>query len=120
MSDYTYAGITTRVQAVNGVATHALLAETLSKWRVLLIDERGPRWGVPIENEVAPEGEPEMATIYDNTGAVLTSVEVYRTEIGDISASMVWVPEPKPDWYAVEVTGAPPHPFAAPVTVPRP
>jgi hypothetical protein len=120
MSDYTYAGITTRVQAVNGVATHALLAETLSKWRVLLIDERGPRWGVPIENEVAPEGEPEMATIYGNTGAILTSVEVYRTEIGDISASMVWVPEPKPDWYAVEVIGAPPHPFAAPVTVPRP
>jgi hypothetical protein len=120
MSDYTYAGITTRVQAVNGVATHALLAETLSKWRVLLIDDRGPRWGIPIENEVAPEGEPEMATIYDNTGAVLTSVEVYRTEMGDISASMVWVPEPKPDWYAVEVIGAPPHPFAAPVTVPRP
>jgi hypothetical protein len=120
MSDYTYGGITTRVAVVNGLTLHAVPLETLSKWRVLLVDDRGPRWGVPIENEVAPEGEPETATIYDNTGAPLTSVTVYRTEIGDISASMVWVPEPKPDWYAVEVTGAAPHPFAAPVTVPRP
>ena len=122
ISDYTYAGITTRVAAVNGnpAAMVLALAQTLSKWRVLLLDARGPRWGVPIEQEVSPEGEPEMATIYDKTGAVLTSVVVYRTEIGDMEASMVWVPEPKPDWYAVAVTGAPPHPFAAPVTTPRP
>ena len=120
MSDYTYAGITTRVAAVNGGSAHLMLPETSSKWRVLLLDARGPRWGVPIEDEVAAEGEPETATIYDNTGGVLTQVVVYRTEIGDIPASMVWVPEPKPDWYAVEVTGAVPHPFAAPVTVPRP
>jgi hypothetical protein len=122
MSDYTYAGITTRVAAVNGqpAAMVLTLVETLSKWRVLLLDARGPRWGIPIEQEVAPEGEPETATIYDKTGAVLTSVVVYRTEIGDMDASMVWVPEPKPDWYAVAVTGASPHPFAAPVTVPVP
>ena len=122
MSDYTYAAITTRVAAVNGepAAMVLELPEMLSKWRVLLLDARGPRWGVPIEQEVAPEGEAETATIYDNTGAVLTSTVVYRTEIGDVSASMVWVPEPKPDWYAVAVTGSPPHPFAAPVTVPRP
>jgi hypothetical protein len=122
MSDYTYAGITTRVAAVNGEPAAMVLAlpEMLSRWRVLLLDARGPRWGVPIEQEVAPEGEPETATIYDNTGAVLTSVVVYRTEISDASSSMVWVPEPEPDWYAVAVTGAPPHPFAAPVTVPRP
>jgi hypothetical protein len=122
MSDYTYAGITTRVAAVNGQPAAMVLAlpETLSKWRVLLLDARGPRWGVPIEQEIAPEGEPETATIYDNTGAVLTSVVVYRTEIGDVPSSMVWVPEPKPNWYAVAVTGAPPHPFAAPITVPRP
>ncbi|HEX7506709.1 MAG TPA: hypothetical protein VF550_08040, partial [Polyangia bacterium] len=77
-------------------------------------------WGLPIENEMAPEGEPELATIHDKTGASLTSVVVYRTEIGDMDASMVWVPEPKPNWYAVEVAGAVPHPFAAPVTTPRP
>ena len=122
MSDYTYAAITTRVAAVNGqpAAMVVALPETLSKWRVLLIEARGPRWGVPIEREVAPEGEPETATIYDNTGAVLTSVVVYRTEMSDGSSSLVWVPEPKPNWYAVGVAGAQPHPFAAPVTVPRP
>ena len=122
MSDYTYAAITTRVAAVNGQPAAMVLAlsDTLSKWRVLLLEARGPRWGVPIEREVAPEGEPETATIYDNTGAVLTSVVVYRTEISDGSSSLVWVPEPKPNWYAVAVAGALPHPFAAPVTVPRP
>lgn len=120
MSDYTYAGITTRVAAVNGATLHVAPPETLSKWRVLLVDANGPRWGVPVEENTPPEGEAETATIYDNTGAPLTAITVYRTEIGDTSASMVWVPEPQPEWYAVEVAGAAPLPFAAPVTVPRP
>jgi len=120
MSDYTYAGITARVAAVNGLTLHAVPAETPSKWRVLLVDANGPRWGIPIEQEIPPEGDPEIATIYDNTGAPLTAVTVYRTEIGDLFASMVWVPEPQPEWYAVEVAGAAPHPFAAPITVPTP
>jgi len=113
MSDYTYNGITTRVSAVNGVADVYTPAYALARWRILLADERGPRWGIPIADEVPAEGDPEPATIYDHTGAELTNVTVYRTAIGDLEASMYMVPEPQPGWYAVAVAGAPPLPFAA-------
>ena len=53
ISDYTYSGITTRVAAVNGATAHAL-AGTASRWRVLLLDGQGPRWGLPIEKEIPP------------------------------------------------------------------
>ena len=121
ISDYTYAGITTRVAAVNGNPAAMVLATAgePSKWRVLLLEAgRGPRWGTPIEQEILPEGDPENATIYDKTGAQLTSAVVYRTEIGDMDARMIWVPEPKPEWYAVGIPGYAPLPFAAPVTTP--
>ena len=111
ISDYTYSGITTRVAAVNGVAMVYTPAESLSRWRVLLVDERGPRWGIPIADEVPAEGDAEAATIYDANGAALTSVAVYRTAIGDIDASMLMVPEPQPGWYAIAVAGAPALPF---------
>jgi hypothetical protein len=114
MSDYTYGGITTRVAAVNGVAMVYTPDYALAQWRVMLVDERGPRWGIPITDRMPAEGDPEPATIFDGTGAALTSVAVYRTEIADHPASMVMVPEPQPGWYAVAVAGAAPLPFAAP------
>ena len=112
MSDYTYIGITTRMAAVNGVANVYTPNYALARWRILLADQRGPRWGIPITDEVPAEGDPAPATIYDHTGAELTNVTVYRTAIGDIAASMVMVPEPQPGWYAVSVAGSPPIPFA--------
>jgi hypothetical protein len=112
MSDYTYAGITTRVAAVNGVAMVYTPDYALAQWRVMLVDERGPRWGIPITDKAPAEGDPESATIFDATGAALTSVAVYRTDIADQPASMYMVPEPQPGWYAVAVAGAPPLPFA--------
>jgi hypothetical protein len=90
------------------------------RYRVLIIDESGPRWGIPFPEPGAPEGTPEEATIYDLQGHFLTKTTVYRTEIGDIQSTMVQIPEPKANWYAVEVNNAVPHPFEAPVTVPMP
>jgi hypothetical protein len=113
MSDYTYNGITTRVAAVNGVADVYTPDYALARWRILLVDERGPRWGIPVTDEAPAEGDPAPATIYDNTGAELTNVTVYWTAIGDLEASMYMVPEPQPGWYAVAVAGSPPLPFAA-------
>jgi hypothetical protein len=84
-------------------------------WRVLLLDDQGPRWGYPLENPVPPEGIPEPATIYDRAGEILTTVVVYRTDIGDIEATSYLVPQPKEDWYAIAVSGAVPLPFAAPM-----
>jgi hypothetical protein len=119
ISDYTYAGITTRLASVNGIKNHSVSA-VVSKWRVLLIDDKGPRWGIPFETEVPAEGEPELATVLDAQGTALETIVVYRTEIGDMDASMVWVPAPKPAWYSVKVGNLPLHPFSAPVAVPRP
>jgi hypothetical protein len=112
ISDYNYGAIATRVAAVNGLATARVLAGAPSRWRILLVDQRGPRWGIPIQDEVPAEGDPESATIYDGAGGALGTVMVYRTEIGDIDASMVMVPEPAPDWFAVAVADAPPLAFA--------
>jgi hypothetical protein len=114
MSDYTYSGITTRVAAVNGVAMVYTPDYALAQWRVLLVDERGQRWGIPITDKIPAEGDPEQATVLDRTGAGLTSVTVYRTDIADQPGSMYMVPEPQPGWYAVAITGAPPLPFADP------
>jgi len=112
ISDYTYAGLTTRMSAVNGVTMVYTPSDTVvSRWRILLVDERGPRWGIPITDEVPAEGEVEAATIYDASGAALTSVPVYRTAIGDIDGSMFMVPEPQEGWYAVAVAGSPAVPF---------
>jgi hypothetical protein len=113
MSDYTYSGITTRVAAVNGVAMVYTPAYALARWRIMLVDERGPRWGIPITDEAPAEGDAESATIYDATGTEMTSVTVYRTDIADMPAAMYMVPEPQPGWYAVAVAGTPPLPFAA-------
>jgi hypothetical protein len=113
MSDYTYTGIITRVAAVNGVAMVYTPDYALARWQIMLVDERGPRWGIPITDETPAEGDPESATIYDATGAELTSVTVYRTDIADMPAAMYMVPEPQPGWYAVSVPGAAPLPFAA-------
>ncbi len=113
MSDYTYSGITTRVAAVNGVAMIYTPDYALARWRIMLVDERGPRWGIPIPDEAPAEGDAESATIYDATGTELTQVTVYRTDIADMPAAMYMVPEPQVGWYAVSVAGAAPLPFAA-------
>jgi hypothetical protein len=116
ISDYNYKALITRVAAVNGVANVLTVNAEMAKWRVILVDdERGPRWGIPLDEPGPAEGQPEMATIYDDNGDVLTSVRVYRTEIGDVSAAMYMVPEPKQGWYAIAVDGAGPLPFAAPM-----
>ncbi len=112
ISDYTYDGITTRVAAVNGVAMVYTPAYALGRWRVMLVDERGPRWGIPITDQEPASGDPEAAIIYDSSGAALTSATVYRTAIADVPGSMYMVPEPQPGWYAVAVADAPPLPFA--------
>jgi hypothetical protein len=113
ISDYNYKALVTRVAAVNGVANVLTVNAEMGKWRVILLDDRGPRWGIPLAEPGPAEGQPELATIYDGTGEVLTSVRVYRTQIGDISAAMYMVPEPQDNWYAIAVHGAAPLPFAA-------
>lgn len=114
ISDYNYNALVVRVAAVDGVANVLSLNVDVATWRVLLLDDRGPRWGIPFSEPTPAEGKPESATVYDGAGAALTQVTVYRTEISDIGAAVYMVPEPKDDWYAIAVDGAVPLPFAAP------
>jgi hypothetical protein len=117
ISDYTYDGLVKRVAAVDGAKLLFVNPDVLARWRTLLLDSRGPRWGLPSSDLEPPAGEPEVAQIFDDKGDVITYVTVYRTEVSDIDAASVMVPEPQPGWYAIAVSGWQPHPFAAPVTV---
>jgi hypothetical protein len=119
ISDYTYKALTNRVALLNSVRSEFIDPNIVMRYRVLILDESGPHWGIPFSEPGAPDGTPEEATIYDLQGLPLTQVTVYRTEIGDVEAAMVQVPEPKENWYAVGVKNSIPHPFAAPITVPR-
>jgi hypothetical protein len=110
LSAYTYSGILNAVRTVNNVQASVIGTEPLSAWRVLLVDERGARWGKPMAPEVA-FGEEEPALVLDATGTAIQTVSVYRTQISDLSASSLQVPEPQPGWESIQVVGAAPIPF---------
>ena len=112
MSDYTYSAVTTRVAAVNGVTMIYTPPDVVSRWRILLVDSKGPRWGIPVTELIAPDGDPELATVYDAAGNAVATPVVYRTAIADIDASMVMIPEPQAGWASVAVAGSPPTAFA--------
>ncbi len=117
ISDYTYDGLVNRVATVDGAKSVVVDPDVLARWRTLLVDKRGPRWGLPSEALEPPAGEAETAQIYDDKGDVIDYVTVYRTLVSDIDAASIMVPEPQPGWYAIQVSGSTPHPFAAPVAI---
>jgi len=118
ISDYTYEGLVNRVAAVNSAQDEFFDASALATWRVLLLDPRGPRWGLPITKPSLPQGSPIVVRILDDSGSAITEVAAYRTDISDDLSAMVMVPDPQPGWAAVEVPGYTPHRFDAAVTVP--
>jgi hypothetical protein len=120
ISDYTYRALIDRVATVNGIADVYTDAAALATWRVLLLDSGVPRWGLPITTPTLAAGTPEVAYIDDANGAQIAQTIVYRTAIGDADSSMLMVPEPQPGWAAIEISGAPPLSFSAPVSVPSP
>lgn len=114
-SDYTYDGLLDTVLAINGPqALVQVTPERVGSFRVLLLDPaRGARWGVPIAGPAVASGVEETATVLDDIGAALESVSVYRTEIADLGAFAIQVPEPRPGWHAIQVAGAPPVTYTA-------
>lgn len=114
ISDYTYQGLVDRVATVNGFQSVVTPPEQIGTWQVLLLDQLGARWGIPIDEPTAAAGVPEPAEILDRQGTVIETVDVYRTEISDIGAWSIWIPSPQPDWYGVRVQGAPEVAFVAP------
>lgn len=117
ISDYNYSALVTRVAAVNGVSDILVANAEVAKWRIMLVDnDFGPRWGIPLDDATPAEGEAELAVVYDASGQELTYVRVYRTDVGDLpGAASYMVPPPQSNWYAIAVKGAAPLPFAAPM-----
>lgn len=108
ISDYTYDGLLTRVASLNAAMPKTVASTAAAvPWRVVLLDDRGARWGKPIAEPSLPSGHAEMADALDASGNVVDVVEVYRTEISDIEAFSFEVPEPQPGWAAIRVSGAP-------------
>jgi len=110
LSEYTYGGLADRIATVNGSTgsnSEVLSPAAVHTWRVLLVGSKGPRWGIPITRPSPAEGTPVTARILDGKGALLSEVEVYRTEISDSGSATLMVPEPKSDWISVQVPGFP-------------
>ncbi len=108
ISDYTYKALIKRVAALNGAGSDELFETAeVQPWRVLLLDDRGVRWGIPISEPSVPSGAPEPAEVLDAAGQVIAVVEVYRTRVSDIDAYSIQVPEPLPGWHSIRIAGSP-------------
>jgi hypothetical protein len=115
LSAYTYGGLLDAVLTVNRVQASVVVDPArLGAWRVLLVDaQRGPRWGVPLPPGSEASGTTEPALVFDASGVLLETVNVYRTELSDMAAASLEVPAPKPGWRSIQVAGAPPIDFAS-------
>jgi hypothetical protein len=116
ISDYTYRAILDRLAEVNGTTKKSSL-EQVESWRALLVSGGRARWGLESQESGAVEGTPEMATVRDEAGAVITTVEVRRLELGEGDRFTVLVPQPQPGWATIQVAGAAPVRFDQPGAV---
>jgi hypothetical protein len=114
LSAYTYGGLLDAVMTVNRIQASVIPdPKRLGSWRTLLVEsKRGPRWGIPMPAGTEAAGVEEPALVLDAAGAVIDTVSVYRTPLSDTDAASLEIPEPKPGWSAIQVTGAPPIEFA--------
>ncbi len=111
VSDYTYRFFTDRVALLNGAMRVLPPPGGMQHFRFLLVDQDGPRWGVPRPAPRYPTGEPEPADILDASGNVIATVTVYRTPFDHLGGGQVLVPEPEADWHAVQLRGQVPLSF---------
>ena len=108
ISDYTYRAILDRLVDVDsnkGASALSLQPEA----RVLMVGSGQARWGLSTSD--GGEGAVEAATVRDEAGAVVATVEVRRLEVGEGDRAMVLVPQPQPGWASIEVAGASPVRF---------
>jgi hypothetical protein len=113
ISDYTYDALVNRVASVNGAQRVKIDPDSLGRFRVLLLDAFGPRWGIPVDEPTVPGGVPEVAEILNANGDVIDHAVVYRTEVSDIDAWSILVPEPTSEQHAVRISGVQSLAFAA-------
>lgn len=114
ISDYTYRAISDRLAEVTGGNKKSSL-DLGQSGRALMISGGRARWGLPAIDD--GEGTPESATVRDEAGAVVTTIEVRRLELGEGDRFTVVVPQPLPGWATIEVAGAAPVRFDQPAAV---
>ncbi|MGC4094111.1 MAG: MXAN_6577-like cysteine-rich protein [Polyangiaceae bacterium] len=112
ISDYTYDGLLNRVALVNGAPLSELTAGTPERFSVVLLDQRGARWGRPIDEPTLPAGAPEAAQALDDAGQPVAELTVYRTPISDVDAFSIQVPVPAANWARLRLQGGVELPFA--------
>jgi hypothetical protein len=105
ISDYTYDGLVSRTASVNGAMDVYVNPDVLDRFRILLLDAFGPRWGTPVNDLEPPAGTPELAEMLDADGDLIEHSVVYRTEVSDIDAASIMVPSPRNGWAAVRISG---------------
>jgi hypothetical protein len=100
VSDYVYKEMATRIITLNGA--RIAITEAESTWRVALETSGKLRWGIPITEPVAPEGEPVAATVLDAQGTAAAQITVYRTGTSHGGASYM-VPDPQAGWATLQI-----------------
>jgi hypothetical protein len=103
VSDYVYAKQADRIAQLNGV-TAMFGTETISQWNILDVINGRANWGPELTEPEPAFGEAEAATVLDRSGAVLEQVVVYRSDVGDLEGSMMYlVPRPLPTWATLRI-----------------
>lgn len=113
ISDYTYRLFANRIALLNGNTQELPPTGEMQRFRFLLTDVHGPRWGLRRDAPRYPTGEPEPAQILDASGQIVATVTVYRTPTDHLGGSLLLVPEPQPGWHAVQIQGEVPLDFGA-------
>jgi hypothetical protein len=122
ISDYNYQLLLERLILVNETAGNLKVmalgdAAAPSEWRSLRVDGNGAaRWGLTLTPDGAPPGDPTTATVLDAQGQPLLVVTAYVEALGEGGATY-FVPPAQPGWHSVQVAGAAPHAYGAPITV---
>jgi hypothetical protein len=101
ISDYNYAKIATRAKAVN-TSAFIIAGEKLTSWQGILLRADGSAgWSGMTSDEIP--GEPSAARALDAQGRVLSQIEVVRVSLSEGGDSILYVPEPKSGWAAIDL-----------------
>jgi hypothetical protein len=113
LSAYTYSGLLSNVLGVNQLqASEVEDPARIGAWEVVLSDAaHGLRWGEPVPGPAVAMGEAESGLILDAAQQPVQTVSVYRAQLSELAASSIQVPQRRPGWHSIQLSGGAPLPF---------
>ncbi|MEY4551421.1 MAG: hypothetical protein RL685_7616, partial [Pseudomonadota bacterium] len=113
LSAYTYSGLLSNVLGVNQLqASEVEDPARIGAWEVVLSDAaHGLRWGEPVPGPAVAMGEAESGLILDAAQQPVQTVSVYRSQLSELAASSIQVPQRRPGWHSIQLSGGAPLPF---------